>query len=165
VQKKLLLRMLLCLVIGIVLAAVGSELAFHFQGQNTSRAAGTIELVIPAGTAQKVAEGESIIPASQTFVVGDTLVVNNQDSVTHNLGPLIVPAGASASMKLDQAGNLDYVCSFQPSRYYGIDIQPALTINTRLEASLIAGIPLGLLLGVYSLVLYPIKPKEKPSQP
>jgi len=92
-------------------------------------------------------------------------VVNNQDSVTHNLGPLIIPAGASASMKLDQAGNLDYVCSFQPSRYYGIDIQPALTINTRLEASLIARIPLGLLLGVYSLVLFPIKPKEKPSQP
>jgi len=56
VQKKLLLRMLLCLVIGIVLAAVGRELAFHFQGQNTSRAAGTIELIIPEGTALKVAE-------------------------------------------------------------------------------------------------------------
>jgi hypothetical protein len=165
VQKKLILRMLLCLLIGIVLAAVGSEVVFRLQDENTSRGAQTIELVIPAGTAAKVAEGESILPKSQTFVVGDTLVVNNQDSVTHNLGPLIIPPGASASMKLDQAGNLDYVCSFQPSQYYGIDIQPALSLSTRLEASLVAGIPLGILLGVYSLVVFPIKPKEKSSQP
>jgi hypothetical protein len=164
VQKKLILRMLICLVIGIVLAALGSELAFRLQGENSSRGPQTIELVIPAGTALKVAKGESILPASKTFVVGDTLLVHNEDSVTHNLGPLIIPPGASASMKLDQAGNMDYVCSFQPSQYYGIDIQPALSISTRLEASLVAGIPLGILLGVYSLVIFPINPKEKSSK-
>jgi hypothetical protein len=156
--------MLLCLILGILIAAVGSEMAFRLQGENISRPAQTIELVIPAGTAEKVAQGESILPPSQTFVVGDNLVVYNQDLFTHNLGPLIIPPGASASMKPDQPGNMDYVCSFQPSRYYGIDIQQALTMRTRLEASLIAGIPLGVLLGVYSLVVVPIKPKEPPSQ-
>jgi hypothetical protein len=153
--------MLLCILFGILLAGVGSELAFRLQGENISRSPQTIELFIPAGTAEKVAQGESILPASQTFVVGDTLLVHNQDSTMHNLGPLIIPAGSSASMKLDRAGNLDYTCSFQPTKYYGIDVQSALTLSTRIEASLIAGIPLGILLGVYSLVLIPLKAKEK----
>jgi hypothetical protein len=160
-RKKLLLRMLICILIGILLAAIGSEVAYRLQGENTSRAPQSIELVIPAGTAKKVAQGESILPTSQTFVVGDTLLVRNQDSTTHNLGPLVIPAGSSASLKLEKAGNLDYTCSFQPTQYYGLDIQPALTLITRLEASLVAGIPLGILMGVYSLVLIPIMPKEK----
>lgn len=153
--------MLLCILLGILLAGVGSELAFRLQGENISRSPQTIELFIPAGTAEKVAQGESILPASQIFVVGDTLLVHNQDSTMHNLGPLVIPAGSSASMKLNQAGNLDYTCSFQPTKYYGIDVQSALTFSTRIEASLIAGIPLGILLGVYSLVLIPLKAKEK----
>lgn len=160
-RKKLLLRMLICILIGILLAAIGSEVAYRLQGENTSRAPQSIELVIPAGTAKKVAQGESILPTSQAFVVGDTLLVRNQDSTTHNLGPLVIPAGSSASLKLEKAGNLDYTCSFQPTQYYGLDIQPALTLITRLEASLVAGIPLGILMGVYSLVLIPIMPKEK----
>ena len=157
--------MLLCILLGILLAGVGSELAFRLQGENISRSPQTIELFIPGGTAEKVAQGESILPASQTFVVGDTLLVHNQDSTMHNLGPLVIPAGSSASMKLDQAGNLDYTCSFQPTKYYGIDVQSALTFSTRIEASLIAGIPLGILLGVYSLVLIPLKAKEKTESP
>ena len=160
-RKQLLVRMLLCLFIGVLLAAIGSELAFRLQGETSSRAPQTIELTIPAGTAAKVAQGQSVLPASQTFVVGDTLLVHNQDSITHNLGPLVIPSGSSASLKLDQAGNLDYTCSFEPTQYYGIDIQAALTLGTRLEASLLAGIPLGVLLGVYSLVVIPLKPKEK----
>ena len=164
-RKAILLRMLLCLAIGILLAAGGSELAFRLQGNTSSRGPQTIELVIPAGTTVIVAQGESVLPASQNFVVGDTLLVHNQDSVTHTLGPLVIPSGSSASMKFDQAGNLDYTCSFQPSQYYGIDIQPALSLATRLEASLVAGIPLGIMLGVYSLVVFPIKSKEKTNQP
>ena len=74
-RKKLLLRMLICLLIGILLAGIGSEVAYRLQGENTSRAPQTIELVIPAGTAQKVAQGQSILPTSQTYVVGDTLLV------------------------------------------------------------------------------------------
>jgi len=164
-RKAILLRMLLCLAIGILLAAGGSELAFRLQGNTSSRGPQTIELDIPAGTAAIVAQGESVLPASQNFVVGDTLLVHNQDSITHTLGPLVIPSGSSASMKLDRAGNLDYTCSFQPSQYYGLDIQPALSMVTRLEASLVAGLPLGIMLGVYSLLVFPLKPKEKTGQP
>jgi uncharacterized membrane protein (DUF441 family) len=164
-SKPVVMRMLVCLVIGILVAAIGSEVAFRFQGETNSRPPKTIEIVIPAGTAAKVAQGQSTLPDNMTFVVGDTLLVRNQDSVTHSLGPLVVPSGTSASLQLDQVGNLDYTCSFQPTNYFGLDIQSALTIGTRLEASLLAGIPLGILIGIYSLALRPAKPKEKESTP
>ena len=154
--------MLFFLGIGIIAAAIFSEVTFRLQGDTTSRDPKTIILVIPAGTAAKVAQGQSIIPAGQTFMVGDTLQVKNEDSVTQSLGPLVIPPGSSASMKLDQVGSLSYTCSFQPTKYYGIEVQQGVTLSTRLVASLVAGIPLGVLLGVYSLVARPLKPKTKP---
>lgn len=164
-RKDLIVRMLLFIVVGIVAAALISEATFHLQGDTTSRDPKTIQLVIPPGTANKVAEGQSVLPAGQVFVQGDTLEVKNEDSVTQTLGPLVIPPGATASMKLDQVGSLSYTCSFQPSKYYGIEVQQALTFGMRFEASLLAGLPLGVLLGVYSLVIKPLKPKSTSSVP
>jgi hypothetical protein len=164
IRKDLVLRILLFAVIGVVAAAVISEVSFRLQGDTTSRDPQTIILVIPAGTAAKVAQGQTVLPAGQTFVVGDTLQVINEDSVTQTLGPLVIPPGSSASMKLDQVGSLSYKCSFQPTKYYGIEVQQGLTFGMRLEASLLAGLPLGVLLGIYSLVAKPLKPKDKTTQ-
>jgi hypothetical protein len=161
IPKGLILRMLIFLAIGLVASAIFSEITFRFQTDTTSRDPTTIELVIPAGTAAKVAQGQSVIPAGQTFVVGDTLMVKNEDSVTQTLGPLVIPAGATASMKLEQAGSLSYTCSFQPTKYYGIEVLQGLTLGMRLQAALLAGLPLGVLLGVYSLIVKPLKPKVK----
>jgi hypothetical protein len=156
--------MLIFTLTGIILAAIFSEVTFRLQGNTTTREAQTIELVIPAGTSQKVAGGQSVLPASQIFVTGDTLVVKNEDTVTQTLGPLVIPPGSFASMKLDQAGNMSYTCSFQPTSFYGIEVQQALTFGMRLQASLLAGIPLGVLMGVYSLVAKPLKPKSQSTQ-
>jgi hypothetical protein len=160
-RKDLLLRMFLFIVFGVIAAAVISEISFRLQGETTSRDPQTIVLVIPAGTAAKVTQGQTVLPAGQSFMVGDTLQVKNEDSVTQTLGPLVIPPGSSASMKLDQVGSLSYTCSFQPSKYYGIEVQQGLTLGMRVEASLLAGLPLGVLLGVYSLVVKPLKPKNK----
>jgi len=165
IRKEIITRLFLCLVIGVVVSAIFSEVTFRLQGVSNLRDPKTITLVIPAGTAAKVAQGQSVIPAGQVFVVGDLLVVKNEDSVTQTLGPLVIPPGSSASMKLEQVGNLSYTCSFQPSKYYGIEVQQALTFGMRMEASLLAGLPLGMLLGVYSLVAKPVKRKEKTPLP
>jgi hypothetical protein len=162
VRKDLILRMLFFIVIGLVAAAIISEVTFRLQGETSSRDPKTIMLVIPAGTAAKVAQGQSVLLVGQTYMVGDTLMVKNEDSVTQTFGPLVIPPGASASMKLDQVGSLSYTCSFQPSKYYGIEVQQGLTFSMRLEATLVAGLPLGVLLGVYSLVAKPLKPKTNP---
>ena len=163
--RAILLRMLLFLAIGVVAAAIISEVSFRLQGDATSRDPQTIQLVIPRGTSARVAQGQSVLPAGQVFVAGDTLQVKNEDTVTQTLGPLVIPPGSSASMKLDQVGNLSYTCSFQPSKYYGIEVQQAVTFGMRLQASLLAGIPLGVLLGVYSLVARPLKSRDKATQP
>lgn len=156
-RKALLVRFLICIAAAILIAIPLSEMGFNIQGNTTSRPPRTIILEIPQGTSAKVANGINVLPQNMIFVLGDTLVVNNQDSVAHTLGPLFIPAESSASLKLNQVGNLSYVCSFQPSKYEGLDIQAALTLGTRIEGILIAGIPLGMLFALYSLILRPLK--------
>jgi hypothetical protein len=158
-RKDLILRILFFLVIGVVAAGIISEVSFRLQGETISRDPQTITLVIPPGTSEKVAQGQNVLPAGQVFMEGDTLQVTNEDSVTQTLGPLVIPPGSSASMKLDQVGTISYTCSFQPTKYYGIDVQQGLSIGMRLEAALLAGLPLGMLLGLYSLLIKPLKPK------
>jgi hypothetical protein len=158
-RKDLILRILFFLVIGVVAAGIISEVSFRLQGETISRDPQTITLVIPPGTSERVTQGQNVLPAGQVFMEGDTLQVTNEDSVTQTLGPLVIPPGSSASMKLDQVGTISYTCSFQPTKYYGIDVQQGLSIGMRLEAALLAGLPLGMLLGLYSLLIKPLKPK------
>jgi len=162
VRKALLIRFLLCIAVGILIVIPLSELGFTMQGNTSSRPAKTIVLNIPPGTSNKVAQGTSVLPQDLSFVLGDTLVVHNQDSVAHTLGPLFIPAGSSASLTLNQIGNLSYVCSFQPTKYQGLDVQEALSLTTRFEGIFIAGFPLGILFALYSLILRPLK-KKAPS--
>ena len=156
-RKALLTRFLIAITIGILIAIPLSELGFYLQGNITSRPPKTIVLVIPPGTSARVAQGTSVLPQDMTFVLGDTLQVNNRDSVAHTLGPLFIPSGSSASLTLDHIGSLSYVCSFQPTKYQGLEVVDALTLATRLEGIFIAGIPLGILFALYSLILLPLK--------
>ena len=96
------------------------------------RAPQRIELVIPAGTADQIASGQAVpsIPTDMVFVVGDTLVVKNEDTASHQLGPIWVPPGTSASLNLDTANRYSYACSFQPSRYLGLDVRSRVTCST-----------------------------------
>ncbi len=118
-----------------------------------------MELTIPAGTAEKVARGETdpTLPGTMLFVVGDTLVVKNLDSVVHQLGPLFIPSGTAASMKLDSEQDYSYTCSFQPSKYIGLNVRPALTTGTRIVGVLEAGLPMGMLIALYSIFAMPVK--------
>jgi hypothetical protein len=164
IRKDLIYRILLFMLIGVVAAGVISEVTFRLQGETISRDPQTISLVIPAGTADKVSQGQSVLSAGQIFMAGDTLVVTNEDSVTQTLGPLVIPPDSSASMKLDQVGDFSYTCSFQPTKYYGITVQEGLSIGMRIEAALLAGLPLGMLLGIYSLMIKPLKPQVNPPE-
>ena len=96
-------------------------------------------------------------------MLGDTLQVTNEDSVTQTLGPLVIPPGSTATMKLDEVGDIRYTCSFQPTQFYGITVQEGLSVGMRIEAALLAGLPLGMLLGIYSLMIKPLKPQETTS--
>ncbi len=153
-------RILVSLLIGIVIGAAVGEIPFIFM-RETARPPKTVEIVIPLGTAERVALGEKppTIPENMIFVVGDLLVVKNEDAVDHKLGPLWIPANSSAQLPLGQKENLAYECSFQPGKYLGLDVREPLTMATRVYGILYAGIPLGILIALYSFA-FPSKKKE-----
>jgi hypothetical protein len=153
------LRVVVALVVGILISGVVTEAAFRLQRENVSRPPKIIELVIPPGTAEKISKGEAgpSLPQGMLFVVGDVLQVRNEDNITHTLGPLVIPPGSAAGLKIDSNKNLSYSCSFQPTNYLGLDVTQPLTISTRVQGILLAGIPLGVLFALYSLVAWPLK--------
>lgn len=155
-------RFLISVLIGVAVGAALSEISFFFL-KETARPPQAIYLTIPAGTAERVARGEQppSIPESMIFVVGDLLIVRNDDVVDHQLGPLWIPAGASTHLLLSTEENLTYACSFQPGKYIGLDVREPLTAGTRLYGILFAGVPLGVLIAIYSLI-FPSKKKETP---
>ncbi len=160
----LLKRVALSLLAGLLLGALLSEASYYFLQSGETRPPQVIVLTIPAGTAARVAQGESdpTIPTSMLFVVGDTLMVDNQDSVPHNLGPLYIPPGTSASMNLNQAQDYAFACSFTPSKFIGLSVQSPLDFSTRMFGIVEAGIPMGVLIALYSLIGFPFKPKPAP---
>lgn len=147
-------RIGISVLIGLVMGVLINEITFLFLRQ-TARPPQVVELVIPDGTAQRVADGETppTIPMTMSFVVGDTLLVKNEDSSDHELGPLWIPAGTSASLVLDSAQSYAYSCSFQPKKYFGMDVHEPLTLGTRLYGILYSGLPLGGLLALYAIIM------------
>ena len=160
-KASIIKRILISILLGLILAAITTEVSYQLL-KRENREPQRVELVIPAGTAQSIANGETppSIPEDMTFVVGDTLVVINQDEVDHQLGPLWIPAGTSASLNLDTEENFVLQCSFQSTKIFGLDVLQPVTFGTRLTGILFAGFPLGALFAVYSILLVPDKKKE-----
>ena len=152
------------MLLGLLIGAVISEVPFLFL-RETSRPPQEIILTIPAGTAEQVARGEKppTIPENMIFVVGDTVVVKNEDSANHKLGPLWIPANSSARLSLDREENLAYECSFQPSNYFGLEVREPLTLSTRLYGVSYVGIPMGILIALYSVIVPSRKKENAPS--
>lgn len=158
-------RILISLALGVLLALLLSEGAFLIVRNNADRDPQRIELVIPAGTAERIAAGQPVpsIPKEMTFVVGDVLVVVNQDSTSHQLGPAWVPPGTSATLAMSEENSYSYACSFQPTRNLGIDVRGRVTWNTRLQALFLAGPPMAALIALYSLILFPLRKRPATS--
>ena len=153
-------RILFSLLIGLLAGALISEIPFLFL-QETARPAQEILLTIPTGTSEQIARGEQppSIPENMAFVVGDVLVVENKDSVDHKLGPVWIPANSSARLPLNREESLAFECTFQSDNYLGIDVHQPLTFGTRLYGIISVGLPLGILIALYSLVI-PARKKE-----
>lgn len=155
---------LLSTVMGLLLGVAISEVPFLFLHES-ARAPREITLTIPAGTAQQVARGEQppSIPKNMIFVVGDRLVVRNEDSVAHKLGPLWIPATSSAQLALDQEESLAYECTFQPGNYFGMDVREPLTMGTRVLGILFTAIPMAILFALYNFFI--VAPGKKENVP
>jgi hypothetical protein len=153
-------RVVLSILSGLAIGALITEVPFFYM-RETARAPREIVITIPRGTADLVALGEAppSIPATMTFVVGDTLVVENEDTVDHKLGSLWIPASSTARLPLDTKESMAFDCSFQPDKLLGVEVYEALNASTRILGILSTGLPLAVLFSLYSLVM-PIKKKE-----
>ena len=143
-----------------------NEGAHWLLKEDTNRAPKTVEITIPEGTADRVRAGEQVpsIPEEMVFVVGDRLQVNNEDLVDHELGPLYIPAGTSASLRIEDESQYVLGCSFQPSRYLGFDVRARTTARSRLQAFGLAAPPTAMFFFVYSLLIYPLHDEQEESQ-
>jgi hypothetical protein len=153
-------RFLIILTLSIAAVWLISEIGIRLQDESAARAPTTVEIVVPEGTAERVAAGEDApeIPAEMSFVLGDVLVLRNEDTVAHTLGPLYAPAKGSASMALNQADHFALSCSFNTTQYLGLNVRPPTTLRTRLLGIAFAAPPTAAILFVYSLIVFPFKP-------
>lgn len=165
-MSPLLKRILICILIGLAISAAVTEISF-LTLREVNRDKQVIVLTIPPGTAEQVARGEQppSIPKDMVFIVGDVLIVKNEDTVAHELGPLFIPPDSSAHLEFASEESYAYSCSFQPGKTLGLDIRAPVTPYTRVVGILFAGLPLGGLIAVYSIIVRPLKPKvEKEAQ-
>lgn len=144
--------------ISLLVVVAFNEVSYLIQKDEYDRAPETVTLVIPEGTAEQVAAGVDVasIPSELVFVLGDILEVENRDTVSHQLGPLWVPAGSSASLVLEQANNYAYSCSFQTTQYLGLDVRQPTTLSTRLVGIALAAPTMTVLVFLYSLLIFPV---------
>ena len=150
------------LLVSILIVLLISEGFYLLTRNDTERAPEAIEITIPAGTADRIAAGGSgpELP-NMVFVVGDTLIVHNLDSTSHELGPIWVPPGTSGTLALGEANDFIFNCSFQNTKFLGLTVREATNWTSRLSALWYGTPPIWMFLLVYSFVLFPLKTQEK----
>jgi hypothetical protein len=81
-------------------------------------------IVIPAGTADRLAAGEelNIIPADLRLQLRDRLVVVNNDTASHTIGPFIVAGGQRLEKRLSEVASFSGFCSLHPSGNVSIEV-------------------------------------------
>ena len=83
-------------------------------------------LDIPLGSYDRILEGENVLdlPSTWAFYVGDAIVLDNKDDVTHTIGTWSVPPNTTRRFGLVPAFGGNFTCSLLPSGTVTIDIQP-----------------------------------------
>jgi hypothetical protein len=97
-------------------------------------------------------------------VEGDLLIVRNEDTVSHQLGPIWVPPQSSGVLQIDAASDYSYACTFSPTKYFGLEVHPQLTLNSRIQGILAMGLPTVVMIALYSFLVFPIKVNQSPTE-
>jgi len=161
--RKYAKRFLISVLVALVFVGIVNEGAHLILKEKTDRPPETTEIIIPSGTADRIAAGEAdpSIPSELIFVIGDTLMVKNQDNVPHELGPLWIPVGSSASLLMENANKYTLGCTFQPSKYLDFDVRSRTTSLSRIQAFGLATPPTAMFFFLYSLLVFPVNGKRK----
>lgn len=82
----------------------------------------TIEFVIPAGTAERMAAGETVVvmPSRLEFKVGEKIRIRNEDSVKQSVGPYVVAAESEMLLQYGKEGTYEGYCPLSEGESYEI---------------------------------------------
>lgn len=131
---------------GIVLGAFALAWVAAFVWWWLLPASRSVEFVIPVGTAALVRAGEVPPGLPRELVVrrGDSLVVRNQDSEPHRLGPLWVAPTTAETTIVSGAffaeGSL--LCTIHPAGALAVTPRARPGIATTIPVTLLAGVPM-----------------------
>ncbi len=109
----------------------------------------TVTLEIPVGSAELIEGGQNVldVPPVWTFNDGDTLALDNRDTVVHYVGDWKVLPSGSTEIEIDVASGGEYRTSLHPLGIIAIKVEPS-----RFDFSIIAfstfgfGIAVGVIL-------------------
>jgi plastocyanin len=82
----------------------------------------TVEVVVPAGTQERLDAGESVVvmPSVIELQVGDTLRIRNDDDVDQTVGPYFVTAGEEIALTYSVPGRYEGYCPVSEGERYEI---------------------------------------------
>jgi hypothetical protein len=85
----------------------------------------TVEIVVPAGTQQRLDAGErvEVMPAVLEMRVGDTLLIRNEDSVDQAVGPYFVAAHDELRFTYGSPGRYEGYCPLSEGERYEIVVE------------------------------------------
>lgn len=110
----------------LVLALVAVLAAGVLTGCGGDRGAQTVEVVVPAGTQDRLDAGETVtvMPARIDLEVGDTLLIRNEDDVDQTVGPYFVAAGRELQLTYRVPGRYEGYCPVSEGERYEIVVAP-----------------------------------------
>jgi hypothetical protein len=110
-------------IVGLVVGAIALLAGMAACGA-TDDGPTTQELVVPLGTAERLADGErvEVMPTEMHFEVGDTLRIRNDDVEPQAVGPYRVAAGDEFEITFGSAGRFEGVCPLAEGERYVIVI-------------------------------------------
>lgn len=85
-----------------------------------------VEVVVPAGTQDRLDAGESVtvMPGRIDLQVGDTLLIRNEDDADQTVGPYFVAAGKELQLTYAVPGRYEGYCPVSEGERYEIVVEP-----------------------------------------
>lgn len=122
-----------------------------------ARLAERVVVTIPAGTAARLAAGDAsggssaLAPDAVRLAAGDTLLVRNEDSVTHTVGAYSIAPGAVLELTTEPSDGGAFGCSFTAGGSFAVTVVSPLQPASVIVPAGLIGLPVGLLVGVLAV--------------
>lgn len=99
----------------LAIVSLGAAVALHVAPR--AAASQTLNISVPVGTQAQMDAGEEIVlfPRRLEVGVGDRIVIENDDTSSHQVGPYVVGPGQRIVQTFSTTGIIEGICTLHPS--------------------------------------------------